>query len=87
MKNENGFLDLREVSRRAERERDRREMIVFLRIMLAFALFGLWLFWCWSFTEHHLSEADAGLNRMELGVGDVRWRISVLEHAISEAGK
>ena len=47
------------------RERERREQMMFLKFLLAMALFGLFLVVVWSITERNLAACEAGLNRME----------------------
>ena len=54
------------------RERERREQIMYLKIMLAMALFGLFLVVVWSITERNLDEAAAGLDRMEKTLAEIR---------------
>jgi len=54
------------------RERERREQMMFLKFLLAMALFGLFLVVVWSITERNLDEASAGLDRMEKTLAEIR---------------
>ena len=46
-------------------EQESREQMMFLKFLLAMALFGLFLVVVWSITERNLAACEAGLNRME----------------------
>jgi len=50
----------------------RREQMMFLKFLLAMALFGLFLVVVWSITERNLDEAGAGLDRMEKTLAEIR---------------
>ena len=54
------------------RERESREQMMFLKFLLAMALFGLFLVVVWSITERNLDEAGAGLDRMEKTLAEIR---------------
>ena len=54
------------------RERERREQMMFLKFLLAMALFGLFLVVVWSITERNLDEAGARLDRMEKTLAEIR---------------